>query len=323
MKPAPFEYVAPTSLAEAVRTLAADEGGKILAGGQSLMPLLSLRLARPTLLVDINRLGLDSITVDSVRSAHSANSAHSAGSADSTGPVVRVGALVRHRRLELDPVVSESAPLLASAAPLIGYPAIRNLGTIGGSLAHADPVAELPAVLVALSGSVLVTGVAGEREIAALDLFEGFLTTSLAPDEIIVEVRLPPLSGVGQSQHGASFCEWAPRTGDFAEAGVGVAIGVDDAGICTAVGAAACGVGSTPVFLTDVLGRAGVAGAGEATDGLLRAVAREVAHACAGAEGDRAELAGLLAARAVSRAFTQTRLGQAGSAGAPGGATAA
>jgi carbon-monoxide dehydrogenase medium subunit len=295
MKPAPFEYVAVSSLAEAVHTLAADEGAKVLAGGQSLMPLLSLRLARPTLLVDINGLGMDGIAVNA---------------ADAT---VRIGALVRHRRLELDPVIARSVPLLASAAPLIGYPAIRNLGTIGGSLAHADPVAELPAVLVAMSGSVLVTGSAGEREISAAEFFEGFLTTSLTPDEIIVEVRLPGL-GRGPTRQGASFCEWAPRTGDFAEAGVGVALAVDESGMCTAVRAAACGVATTPVLLSDGLERAGVAGAREATDPLLRAVAVDVARACAGAEGDRAELAGLLAARAVSRAFTQTRPGETGGA---------
>jgi carbon-monoxide dehydrogenase medium subunit len=289
VKPAPFEYVAVSSVAEAVRTLAADEGAKIIAGGQSLMPLLSLRLARPTLLVDINRLGLDAFSVGS------------------SPPAVRVGALVRHRRLELDPAVSRSAPLVAAAARLIGYPAIRNRGTIGGSLAHADPVAELPAVLVALSGSVVVTGPGGNREVPALELFEGFLTTSLAPDEVITEVRLPIVDG---AKAGASFCEWAPRTGDFAEAGVGVAIAADAAGTCIAVGAAACGVASTPLPLSEVVARAGVVGVTEPTDVLLRSVARDVADACAGAEGDRGQLAGLLAARAVSRAFAHTRVSQ-------------
>jgi carbon-monoxide dehydrogenase medium subunit len=287
MKPAPFEYVAVSSLVEGVRALSTDEGAKVIAGGQSLMPLLSLRLARPTLLVDINRLGLDTLTVDP---------------GDST---IRVGALVRHRRLELEPLVSRSAPLLAAAAPLIGYPAIRNRGTIGGSLAHADPVAELPAVLVALDGSVVVTGSSGDRSISALELFDGFLTTSLAPDEIIVEVRLPPFASPGQRE-GAAFCEWAPRTGDFAVAGVGVAVAVDGSGMCIAVGAAACGIGSTPLLLSDAIGRAGVVGATaekSVSDGLLRAVAAGVTRACAGSDGDRAELAGLLAARAVSRAF--------------------
>jgi len=298
MKPAPFEYVAVSSVAEAVRTLASNEGAKVIAGGQSLMPLLSLRLARPTLLVDINGLGLDGFTVDAVDSS------------------VRVGALFRHRRLELDPRVSRSAPLLAAAAPLIGYPAIRNRGTIGGSLAHADPVAELPAVLVALSGSVLVIGSGGERSVSALELFEGFLTTSLAPEEIIVEVCLPPLAARGE-RHGAAFCEWALRSGDFAEAGVGVGVAIDGSGTCVALGAGACGIASTPMPLSEVVAEAGVVGANGATDVtdvLLRSVASRVARACAGAPGDRAELAGLLAARAVNRAFNQARIEEASAA---------
>jgi carbon-monoxide dehydrogenase medium subunit len=287
MKPAPFEYVAVSSVAEGVRALSTDEGAKVIAGGQSLMPLLALRLARPTLLVDINRLALEGFTVDPV---------------DST---VRVGALVRHRRLELDPFVSRSAPLLAAAAPLIGYPAIRNRGTIGGSLAHADPVAELPAVLLALDGSALVTGAGGDRSISALELFQGFLTTALAPDEIIVEVRLPAFASPAERQ-GAAFCEWAPRTGDFAVAGVGVAVAVDSSGMCVRLGAAACGIGSTPLLLSEVIGRAGVIGAMAekgVSDALLRAVAADTTRACTASDGDRAELAGLLAARAVSRAF--------------------
>jgi len=287
MKPVPFEYFAASSMSEAVRALSVDEGAKVIAGGQSLMPLLSLRLARPTLLVDINGLGLDSFTIDP---------------ADSS---IRLGALVRHRRLELDPLVHRSAPLLAAAAPLIGYPAIRNRGTIGGSLAHADPVAELPAVLVALAGSVRVAGVAGERSVPAGELFEGFLTTSLAPDEIIVEVCLPTFASPRERQ-GAAFCEWAPRTGDFADAGVGVAVAVDQAGTCVRLGAGACGIGSKPFVLSDVIGRAGVVGATAReglTDALLRAVASAVARACGDADRDRAELAGLLAARALGRAF--------------------
>jgi carbon-monoxide dehydrogenase medium subunit len=284
VKPAPFEYVAPATIAEAAQVLAADDGAKVIAGGQSLMPLLSLRLARPSVLVDINGLGLDGVAVD-----------RDAG-------VVRVGALVRQRRLELDPAVARAAPLLAEAARLIGYPAIRNQGTIGGSLAHADPAAELPAVLTALGGSVAVTGAGGERVVAAEELFDGFLTTTLAPDEVITEVLLPV---PGDRTCGAAFCEWAPRTGDFAEAGVGVAVAVDGDGVCTWVGAAACGVGTAPVELGRIIGPAGVVGASRPGDTLLRGVTDAVSSACAGAGGDRAELAGLLAARAVFRAFAR------------------
>ena len=135
MKPAPFDYVRPGSVPEALAALTGDEGAKLIAGGQSLVPFMALRLARPTLLVDVNDLGLDGV--------------------DAGADLVRVGACTRHRRLERDPVIARAAPLLREAAGLIGYPAIRTRGTIAGSLAHADPVAELPAVLVALGGSVV------------------------------------------------------------------------------------------------------------------------------------------------------------------------
>lgn len=280
MKAAPFDHVAPTTIADACTALA-EPDAVALAGGQSLIPLLALRLARPTVLVDLAGLGLDHVEVDP-----------DAG-------VVRIGALVRHRRLELDPVVARAAPLLAEAAALIGYPAIRNRGTIGGSLAHADPVAELPAVLVATGGSVLATGPAAERVIPASDLFDGFFTTSLEPNEVLTEVHLP---WRGPGRHGAAFCEWAPRVGDFATAGVALTLEVDDAGRCTAVGAAACGVASVPVDLGAVVATAGVVGATRPVPELLRAVAAAVTGACAG-DDDRAELTGLLAARALRRAF--------------------
>ena len=127
--------------------------------------------------------------------------------ADSDAGVVRIGANVRHRRLESDPLVRRAAPLLAEAAALIGHPAIRVRGTIGGSLAHADPIAELPAALLAMDGAVVAHGPDGDRTVPAADLFEGFLTTSLAPDEMIIEVRLPAAG----PRSGAAFCEWAPR----------------------------------------------------------------------------------------------------------------
>ncbi len=284
MKPAPFDYVRPATVPEVLAALAGDDGAKLIAGGQSLVPLMALRLARPTLLVDVNDLGLDDIAA---------------------GPDgVRIGACARHRRLERDPVVAAAAPLLHEAAGLIGYPAIRARGTIGGSLAHADPVAELPAVLVAARGSVLARSQAGTREVAAADLFTGFLGTTLAPDEIVIEVRLPAVG----PRTGAAFCEWAPRAGDFAVAGIGVTLERGDDGRCSALGAAACGVGSVPLdcseFLAPMLGEA-AAGAD-----LLREIARAVRFGAAG-DDDRSGLLGLLAARAVARAF-----GRSGSSGA-------
>jgi carbon-monoxide dehydrogenase medium subunit len=280
VKAAPFDYLAAGSVPEAAAALAADDGAKVIAGGQSLVPLMALRLARPTMLVDINALSLDTIVVD--------------------GDGVRIGGLVRHRTLERHPIIREHVPLLAEAAALIGHPAIRRRGTIGGSLAHGDPVAELPTALVALGGSVVAHGVAGARSIPATELFEGFLTTALAPDELIIEISVP----VHVHPARAAFCEWAPRVGDFATAGVGVTVERDESGVISALGAAACGVGSTPVALhhigDDVLGAASL------TDDQLREVSARSGQTARdnGADDDRAELVGLLAARALWRAAT-------------------
>jgi CO/xanthine dehydrogenase FAD-binding subunit len=270
MKPPPFELLLASSVAEAVGALAADEGAKVLAGGQSLVPLLALRLARPTVLVDVN--GLDLAGIDVVAT-------------DTGEREVRIGALVRHRRLERDATVRASAPLLAQAAALVGHPAIRHRGTLGGSLAHADPVAELPAALLALGGSVVVEGPGGRRTIRANQLFEGFLTTSISPDELLVEVRVP---AAGSSTRSA-FCEWAPRVGDFAVAGV--ALVVDD----TSVRAAACGVTTRPIDISDAFQP--VMGV-PLTEAIVTEVSARVRAACAG-DDDKAELAGMLAARAL------------------------
>jgi carbon-monoxide dehydrogenase medium subunit len=232
-----------------------------------------MRLARPTLLVDINGLSLDRIDVE--------------------GEELRLGALVRHRQLERDRVVAKFAPLLARAARHIGHVAIRHRGTLGGSLAHADPVAELPAALVALDGSVIAEGPEGRRIVRAVDLFDGFLTTTLSPDELIIEVRVPVL---GPSS-GVAFREWAPRSGDFALAGVAVVVARDGT-IITSVRAAACGVSSRPLDISPALQR--IVG-GPVTSAALADVEASVRDACAGDE-DVAELAGLLAAQAVAEA---------------------
>lgn len=200
MKPAPFDYFDPRSLDEALARLAecADDA-KVLAGGQSLVPMLALRLARPAALIDINRVpGLDGI-------------------AERDG-ALRVGALVRQRTLER--WAAGRMPLLATGLASIGHPAIRNRGTVAGSIAHADPASELPALLLCLDGSVRARRPGGEREIAAADFFEGPLTTALAPDEIVTETRWP-LPGAG---HGWGFHEVARRPGDFAMVGVAALI---------------------------------------------------------------------------------------------------
>jgi len=285
MKPAPFEYLAATSVAQAIEALAADDEARLIAGGQSLVPLLALRLARPTTLVDINGVGWDHVSVER----------------EVGPPVLAIGALVRHRRLEFDPVIAREAPLVADAARWIGHPAIRNRGTIGGSDAHGDPAAELPAALVALDATVIAEGRRGRREIGAADLYTGFFSTSLEPDEVLVEVRVPAAVG---GLVGGAFCEWAPRHGDFAEAGVGVTLTLTHDGECVSAGAATCGLGSAPIALTGALSTTGVIGASTMSDNLLRAVAARVTAACAGvgAGDDQAMLAGLLAAGAVARA---------------------
>lgn len=204
MKPPPFEYVAPTSLDEAVAALAEHgEDAKVLAGGQSLIPLLSLRLARPTALVDLN--GVDELAATSVNGT------------------VSIGAMTRHRTVERDADIARAVPLLAAAVPYIGHTAIRTRGTIGGSLAHADPAAELPAVALALDATFEARSVRGSRTITATDFFEGYFTTALEPDEVLVRITFPTAApGTRVSVH-----EMARRHGDFAMAAVLASKGPD------------------------------------------------------------------------------------------------
>lgn len=204
MKPAPFRYYRPATPAEAWETLAAEErqgpGAKVLAGGQSLVPLLSMRLASPPALVDINAVaGLDAIEVR-----------------DAAGPGVYVGALVRHADLLASPVARGAQPLLAEALAHVAHPTIRNRGTSVGSLVHADSAAELPAVLALLGGSLEVGSVRGIRTVGAEELFVGPLESSLAPDELALGAFFPALPDGA----GVAFAEVARRHGDYALCGV-------------------------------------------------------------------------------------------------------
>src|SRR6266702_6185931 len=194
MKPAPFEYHAPTDLGEAVRLLAAlGEHGRLLAGGQSLMPMLNLRLARPEAIVDLNRI--------TALAYHRLD--------DET---LVIGALCRQREIERDKEVLARCAAIADAIPLIGHIGIRNRGTVVGSLAHADPSAEWPVLAVLLDATLEVEGVAGRRSIAAQDFFKGLFATDLRPGELVVEARFPlPPAGAG-----SAFIEVARRHGDFA-----------------------------------------------------------------------------------------------------------
>ena len=209
MKPPAFDYIAADSIAMAVAALAqAGDDAKIIAGGQSLVPMLNFRMLRPSILVDINRIaGLDVIA--------------------ETSEAIRVGALTRHYQLETSPLIARHLPVLSSAMTHVAHLAIRNRGTIGGSLAHADPAAELPMMALLLDAELRIASAAGERTVAARDFFLGALTVDLAVSEIVTEVvlpKLPPRTGWG-------FEEVARRHGDFALAAVAATLTVSDGAI--------------------------------------------------------------------------------------------
>jgi carbon-monoxide dehydrogenase medium subunit len=227
MKPPPFTYHRPASLDEALALLGEHgDQAKILAGGQSLVPLLSLRLAHPSHLVDINRLNGSLTQI-----------------ADQDGGLT-IGALVRQRSAEQSATVKQRSPLLAEALPLIGHTQIRNRGTICGNLAHADPASELPAVALVLEAQMVAASRRGERTIPADSFFNGMFSTALEPDELLTQVKLP----AWPRGAGWSFQEVARRHGDFALAGVAAVVQLDATGaVCTEVRLAAIGVGPAPV----------------------------------------------------------------------------
>jgi CO/xanthine dehydrogenase FAD-binding subunit len=224
VKPAAFEYHRADSVTAALE-LAAELGtdGKLLAGGQSLVPAMNFRLARPGHVIDLNPV-------------------RDLAYVDASGPLLRMGAMTRQRDVELSPAVSADWPLLWSAVRYIGHVQIRNRGTIGGSLAHADPAAELPAALVALDASLLLRRRSGDRTVRAADFFVHYMTTVLEPDEVLTEIRVPrPAEGVGQS-----FLEISRRHGDFALVGLATVIRVDGAQRVTEATLVFSGVGPTP-----------------------------------------------------------------------------
>ena len=212
MKLPPFDYEAPRTVSEAVELLAEHlDQASVLAGGQSLIPLMALRLARPAVLIDIN--GIAELSGVSAVDGWTA-----------------IGAMTREYVAEESERVADAVPLLAAALPLIGHEAIRSRGTIGGSMAHADPAAELPAVARALDAEFVVRGPSGERVIPAAEWFEGYLTTSRRPDELLVQVRFPT-AGRGT---GVSFQEVARRHGDFAVVGLAASLTLSDGAISDA-----------------------------------------------------------------------------------------
>jgi carbon-monoxide dehydrogenase medium subunit len=283
VKPAKFEYHAPASVDEALALLQRYDGeARILAGGQSLVPMMNFRIASPAAIIDLNRIPeLAFVTAED--------------------EMVRIGAMTRQRRLETDPVVTAKLPLLREALRWVGHLPTRSRGTIGGSIAHADPSAEIPMILQVLEGEIVACGPQGERQIAAQDLFRSALTTSLSPLEIITEVRFPAMP----TQAGHAVEEFARRKGDFAIAAIAVAL-MRDGERCTKARLAAAGVGPAALRLTDaetVLERQGL-GEAAISDAADKAAAQvDPSSDLNGSAEYRRHLTGVLTRRAVLKAM--------------------
>jgi aerobic carbon-monoxide dehydrogenase medium subunit len=228
VKPARFSYFAPTTAGDVVELLATSEDPKILAGGQSLVPAMNFRLARPATLIDVNRVaGLDGVET---RDGH-----------------LRIGALVRHRRFERPPVEGPLGWMISQMARSVGHLPIRVRGTFGGSLAHADPAAEWCLLLTAIDGVVVARGPDGERQIPASSFFQTVFTTDLRPDELLVEARLPMLG----DDHRVGFSEFSRRAGDFALVMAAAVLRLDGDGTVAAAGLGVGGAADRPVRAPD------------------------------------------------------------------------
>jgi carbon-monoxide dehydrogenase medium subunit len=226
VKPAPFEWHAPGSV-EAALALKARHGeeARFLAGGQSLVPAMNFRVAQPAVLIDLNRVpGLDGI----------------APGADGS---LRIGAMARNAAVERDAGAARAHPILAEALHEVAHQQIRNRGTLGGNLSHADPASEMPAVMLALDAAFVLRGARGERVLPAASFFLGTLTTALGPDEMLAEIRLP----ASPPRTGTAFLEVARRQGDYAMMGVAALVTLDAGGVCTAARLACCSAGPTPM----------------------------------------------------------------------------
>jgi len=227
LKPAPFAYFAPTTLPEALALLA-EHGydAKLLAGGQSLVPTMNFRLAQPAILIDLNNVP-ELAYIQPV-----------------TNGGLHIGAMTRQRALEKSPLIAQRAPLLQATMPYIAHTQIRNRGTLGGSLAHADPAAELPVIAVALDAQCKVRSQLGERLVSAQDFYVALFTTDLAPDEILTEIVLPPLL----PRTGWSIQEVSRRQGDYAMVGVAAMVALDAQGRCHHARIVLLSVGDGPVL---------------------------------------------------------------------------
>ncbi len=281
MKPAPFEWHAPATLDAALALKAAHgEEARFLAGGQSLVPAMNFRVAQPAVLVDLNRVaGLDSILA----------------SADGS---LRIGAMVRNARLEADATARATHPILAEALAEVAHPQIRNRGTIGGNLSHADPASEMPAVMLALGARFVLRSARGVREVEAAAFFVAPLTTALEPDEMLAEILLPALP----PRTGSAFLEVARRRGDYAMMGCAAVVTLDAAGRCAAARLAFCSAGPTPVLAPRAADALVGSAVDEAAIAAAAAMAKEEVDPMGSVQASPAyqrHLAGVLAARAL------------------------
>jgi carbon-monoxide dehydrogenase medium subunit len=289
MKPAPFAYFRPRSVDEAL-SLLAEHGGdaKPLAGGQSLIPAMNFRLATPAVLVDLNGLA----ALDFIEQARGE---------------LRIGGMTRQRRVERSAIVAGHAPLIGETMPHIAHPAIRNRGTIGGSLAHADPAAELPAVMIALNARLTVTSKEGAREVAACEFFTGLFSTAIQPGELLTEVAIPALP----ASSGCAFEEVSRRHGDFALVGVAVCVQLNEQGFCAAARMALLSVGDRAMLAERA---AAVLVGHRPSPELIRSAADAAAAHDIDPSSDihasaryRRHLAAVLTRRALTRAFERAQ----------------
>jgi CO/xanthine dehydrogenase FAD-binding subunit len=288
VKPAPFDLFVPDTVEEALALLAEHgDDAKVLAGGQSLIPVLNFRLAKPSVLIDLNRIP-------------------SLAGIEALDRGVRIGAMTRQREAERSTIVADCAPLMAEALPFVAHVQIRNRGTVGGSLAHADPAAELPSIMLVLDATFRLRTSTRERRLAATDFFTDFFATALSADELIVDMEVPAVA----DRSGFAFMEIARRHGDFALLGVAATVALDEAGRCREARLAYVNAGPGPTRATTAEALATGADPGASLwEAMADAAASDLDFASdvhASAEYRR-HLAGVLTKRALTRALERAQ----------------